>query len=138
MTGPAACLFIHGFGGAPFEMLPLSAAFAQRGYSVCVPTLPGHDDTFEAFAASRWDHWLDAMRLRYEALLAEHGRVVVVGQSMGGSLALRLAQLYRPAGVVLVSTPVFLCSLRHMAFSDWRLPFLMIDQCCRYRPGWFQ
>lgn len=134
MNPRAACLLLHGFGGGPFEMTPLARALAGAGNPVLTPTLPGHDESIEAFARTRWSDWLQAARTHYERLAAEYGRVVLVGQSMGGSLALRLAQTYEPVGVVLLSTPVFLYSFHPWAMRSPLMPFLGLLR--KLRPLW--
>lgn len=134
MSRRAACLLLHGFGGGPFEMAPLARVLADAGLAVQAPTLPGHDENIEAFARTRWNDWLQAARSHYERLAAEHERVVLVGQSMGGSLALRLAQLFRPAGVALLAAPVFLYSFHPWAMRSPLMPFMGLLR--KVRPVW--
>lgn len=134
MSRPAACLLLHGFGGGPFEMAPLARALTDAGLAVLVPTLPGHDENLDAFARTRWSDWLQAARAHYEKLEAQYGRVAVVGQSMGGSLALRLAQLYEPAAAALLAAPVFLYSFRPWAMRSPLMPFMGLLR--KVRPIW--
>ncbi|GFK95166.1 Thermostable monoacylglycerol lipase [Fundidesulfovibrio magnetotacticus] len=133
MTRPA-CLLLHGFGGEPFEMLPLAEALSARGFCVSVPLLPGHGESVEAWNRTGWPDWLACAARDYETLEREHGRVAVLGLSMGGSLSLALAQRYRPAAVVTIASPVFLYRFWPPAATDWRLPLLSLLR--RWRPVW--
>ena len=134
MPPRAACLFLHGFGGAPFEMMPLVSAFEARGFCVDAPTLPGHDATVEAWSRTRWSDWLAAACARYETLAAAHERVFVLGLSMGGCLSLALAERYPVAGVAVVAAPVYLYRFFPPEATDWRLPLTGLLR--KFRPVW--
>jgi carboxylesterase len=108
---PLGCLLLHGYAGRPFEMKFLEADLHAAGHEVETPTLPGHDGDPEAFARSRFEDWLSGAEEALGALRARCPQVVVAGFSMGGTLALALAQRHCVAGVATVSAPVFLCRL---------------------------
>lgn len=105
------CLLLHGYAGRPFEMSFLAEALQASGFHVETPTLPGHEGDPEAFARSRFEDWLYGAERALLDLEARCPRVVVAGFSMGGTLALALAQKHRPAGVATIAAPVFLCRL---------------------------
>jgi carboxylesterase len=130
----AACLLVHGFGGAPFEMLPVAEALESAGFVASVPTLPGHAATVEQWSRSRWGDWLACVSAEYERLSAAHGKVFVLGLSMGGSLCLALAQRYRAAGVAVIAAPVYLYRFLPPQATDWRLPLTGILK--KFRPIW--
>ncbi len=127
-------LLLHGFGGAPFEMQGLEAACRDAGMDTDLPVLPGHCDTVEAWSRSRWTDWLGLAVERFLALSARTDKVVVVGNSMGGSLALDIARRHGPSGVVTLGAPVFLWRLCPPEASDWRLPLLPLLRWVR--PVW--
>lgn len=133
-TGGPACLLAHGFGGSPFEMLPLAHALAAAGCAVSVPVLPGHATTVEAWSRTGWDDWLDALDREYARLAADHPRVFLMGLSMGGSLALALAQKRPAAGVVAIAAPARLYRLFPWRVPDWRMPLIPILR--HVRPLW--
>ena len=43
------CLFFHGFTATPEQFAPIGETFAQAGYNVLIPLLPGHG------IAGEWD-----------------------------------------------------------------------------------
>jgi len=134
MSSGPACLLIHGFGGAPFEMLPLVEALQGLCPVVSVPTLPGHDTTVEDWSRTSWDDWLEAVDQEYRRLEKAHSRVFVMGLSMGGSLALALAQRHSPAGVAVFAAAVYLYRFFPFEASDWRLPLTPVLR--KIRPIW--
>ncbi len=98
-------LLVHGFTGSPASMRPWAEALAARGYAVEVPLLPGHGTRWQDLNQVKWTEWYDAASAALDRLLSDCEAVVVAGLSMGGSVALRLAE-ERPddvAGVVLVN-----------------------------------
>lgn len=89
--GPAAVLLLHGAGDTPQSLRYLAEALHARGFTVHAPLLPGHGTTLRDFAHSSAARWLDGASAAYRALRAEHAWVGIVGQSMGGALAVQIA-----------------------------------------------
>lgn len=85
-------LLVHGFTATPGTMLPLGEALARRGYRVKGILLPGHGTTVDDMEHRRWPEWIGAVQDGFDQLSQECERVSVVGLSMGGTLALLLAQ----------------------------------------------
>jgi carboxylesterase len=103
-NGPDGVLVIHGFTGSPRSMRPLAEAFADAGYSVELPLLPGHGTCVEDMLPTRFEDWAGAADTAYQSLAARCNRVTVAGLSMGGTLALWLAEHHvEIAGLVLVN-----------------------------------
>lgn len=100
-------LVVHGFTGCPQSMRPLGKAFAEAGFTVELPRLPGHGTTVEDMASYRWKDWNEAAENAYRDLAARSDGVVVAGLSMGGSISIWLAQKHPEIrGVVLVNPAV--------------------------------
>jgi len=90
--GSLGVLLSHGFTGSPASMRPWGHDLADRGYTVRVPRLPGHGTTWQELNAVGWDDWYGEVDRSLTELLDQCERVAVCGLSMGGSLALRLAE----------------------------------------------
>ena len=95
---------------------------AGLGYTVRIPRLPGHGTTWQEMNRTRWQDWYDAVDTAFRALHAQCSHVVVGGLSMGGALALQLAQDHGPrvSGLVLVNPAI--------KFEDPRLVVLPVLQ----------
>lgn len=105
--GDVAVLFCHGFTGSPQSLRPWAEHHAAAGLTVRLPRLPGHGTTWRELNLTRWPDWYGCVE-RELLDLAPQRPVVVAGLSMGGALALRLAQDH-PAlvsGLVLVNPAV--------------------------------
>jgi carboxylesterase len=90
-------LLLHGLGGTALTMRPLHDGLTALGHTVHSPTLPGHGRTPAELGAVGWADWL--------AAAAAWPADVVVGQSLGGSLALALAARGGCRGVVAINPP---------------------------------
>src|SRR5260221_5884016 len=102
--GPRGALILHGFTGSPQSMRPLAEAFANAGFSVELPRLPGHGTNLDDMAATSWSDWSHAAEAAYQGLAARCESVVVAGLSMGGSLTAWLATRHpQIAGIVLIN-----------------------------------
>lgn len=90
-------LIIHGFTGSPVSVEPLAAAVTRAtGAPTAVPLLSGHGTRWQDMRRFGWKDWCDDVRRAADGLRCD--RLVVVGLSMGGALAARLAE--RDARVV--------------------------------------
>ena len=87
---------VHGLGGTGATMDLLADLLTSAGHSCLTVTLPGHGTTPEDLAGVTWVEWVAAIP----------DADVLVGQSMGGALALAAASI-RPSvrGVVAINTP---------------------------------
>lgn len=97
-------LVVHGFTGTPASLRQIAEAFAGADYDVELPRLPGHATTVDDMLTTGWADWIGEVEATRARLAARVDSVVVVGQSMGATLALRTA-LDRPelAALVLVN-----------------------------------
>lgn len=85
-------LLCHGFTSTPQSLRPWAEHHAAAGLTVRLPLLPGHGTSVEDMARTRWPDWLTVLDRALDELRERCDTVVVGGLSMGGTLALRLAQ----------------------------------------------
>jgi carboxylesterase len=105
--GPHGVLVLHGFTGNPQSMRGLAAAFADAGFAVEQPLLPGHGTSVDDLQTTGWSDWSAAAEAAYHELAGRVDRVVVAGLSMGGSLSCWLASRHPEiAGIVCVNPAV--------------------------------
>ena len=90
--GPVGVLLIHGFTGSPVSMRPWAEHLAQAGLSVNLPRLPGHGTSWQEMNRTRWPDWYAEVERAFDDLRGRCDEVFVTGLSMGGTLALRLAE----------------------------------------------
>lgn len=124
--GRTGILLSHGFTGSPASMIPWAQHLAELGYTVRVPLLPGHGTTWRDMNRTRWTDWYGELDAALTELRTTCDHVIVAGLSMGGCLALRLAE-QRGSDVdalVLVNPAVHLdrLDLRLVPALQWILP----------------
>src|SRR3974390_720897 len=102
--GSDGALVLHGFTGNPFSVRGIAEQLVVAGLTVELPLLPGHGTSVEDMLPTRWEDWSSAGDAASVDLAAPCDRVVVVGLSMGGTLACWLAQRHQEiSGLVLVN-----------------------------------
>lgn len=106
--GDVGVLLCHGFTGCPQSLRPWAEHHAAAGLTVRLPRLPGHGTRWQELNMTRWEDWYACAEGALLELTARCRAVVVGGLSMGGALALRLAQEHGPAvaGLVVVNPAV--------------------------------
>ncbi|MBD0292819.1 MAG: alpha/beta fold hydrolase [Jiangellaceae bacterium] len=112
---PIGVLLCHGLTGSPAALRQWGEYLAAAGLSVDVPLLPGHGTTWQELNTTRWPDWYAAAEQGFQRLRDRCDQVFLGGLSMGGGLALRLAEQHGPAvrGLVLVNPAI--------STKDWRL-----------------
>lgn len=98
-------LFLHGFTASPWTLRAWAAATADAGYRVSVPRLPGHGTNWRELEVTDGRDWYAAAERAFLELRDECPAVFVAGLSMGGALALQLAERHpdEVAGLLLVN-----------------------------------
>lgn len=111
---------VHGFPATPADFRPFLAEADVLGYDMAAALLPGCGTTPRDLGGQDYDSFLHHVRSEYLRLRPRYERVFLVGQSLGGTLALALAQEYcavpalAPAALAAIGAPVVLNSLvRH-------------------------
>jgi alpha-beta hydrolase superfamily lysophospholipase len=95
-------ILVHGGGGNGRILAPLAEPFAQRGWKVLAPDLPGYGLTRpEPGYTGEYAEWPAVIS---EIADAEPGPTVLIGLSMGGLTAFMAAQMSRNVNGVIATT----------------------------------
>jgi carboxylesterase len=86
--GDGAVVLVHGFPGTPDEMRPLAEAVHAAGWTAIVPLLPGFGAQIETLPERRHTEWIACVRETVQEAKRNYQRVVLLGFSMGGAVAL--------------------------------------------------
>lgn len=90
-AGSSRALLIHGFLGSPRELRPLAQELADAGVTARGVLLPGFGANIARLKEARAEDWLAAARAAWEETREGATRTTLIGFSMGGAVALRLA-----------------------------------------------
>ncbi|WP_229119081.1 alpha/beta hydrolase [Enemella evansiae] len=126
-SGEVGVLLCHGFTGTPWSMREWAEYLIEAGYRVSVPLWPGHGTTWQQLNDTTWEEWYAAAETALRELRQQCDTVFVGGLSMGGGMALRLAERQGSdiRGLVLVNPAI--------ALSDKRL--LVLPVLSRFVPS---
>lgn len=132
--GSSDCCFllIHGFTGTPYHLKPIGEYFHQKGHSVLGILLPGHGTKVEDLVHTRFYHYVAVADQYLMNLTKFYKNIFIVGFSMGGTIALKLAYLRKKhiKGIALISTPVFFNGY-YLGKLIWHSPIMILS-------GWLQ
>lgn len=111
---------IHGFPSTPADYRKLIAASDERGWDLAAPLLPGCGSDPRDLRGTEWSQYLAAVQDGWAELRPRYDGACLVGTSMGGSLALALAEetcadpALAPSAVATIGSPAVLAAwLRH-------------------------
>lgn len=96
-------LLIHGFLSSPGELRDLGTKLFKKGYAVLGMRVSGHGTTPWDLNNRTCEEWQDSVKRNYEILNAYCDKIVVIGFSGGGALALNLAST-NPKNLVSVAS----------------------------------
>ncbi len=103
--GPVGVLLSHRFTGTTSSVRPWAEHLHAAGLTVAAPRLPGHGTRWQDLNATGFDDWYAEVERAFDGLRERCSTVFAMGLSMGGTLALRLAELRadQVAGLVVVN-----------------------------------
>lgn len=109
-----AILIIHGFGGGTYDEEYLSNHLELiRNYDVFTFTLAGHDGLFKSNMTE--EEWIKSTENMIEFLIKNNYKTIyVIGHSMGGVLAARLASKYKEVKKLVLLAAAF----RYLEFKE--------------------
>jgi carboxylesterase len=115
--GRLGVLLIHGLGGTPVELRFIAQGLARLGHTIYSCQLAGHCGTPEELRRSTWREWYHTVEAAHDRLRGQCDVILAGGLSMGGILALHLAQ-NRPDGVhgLLLYAPT-------LKLDGWSMPW---------------
>lgn len=110
---PCGILMLHGFPSNPGYFLPLESPLKALELPYRIPQLRGHGaESPAALIGVTWHDWFEDAETTLEDLLVDSEKVIVIGHSMGGALALMLAANHgdKLDSIILVAAAVQLLS----------------------------
>ena len=119
----AAVLMVHGILGSPAQFEAAAKVLYGRGFTVMGVLLPGHGGSAKDFAAAKAEAWRQEVRGAVAFLKRRYERVLIVGHSMGGLLAVNEAVENGAAGVILMSTPMRVVLSPRAVYMSLRILF---------------
>jgi len=97
-------VLLHGISANKVIMQYLARAFAELGLRVYIPDLPGHGNSPGPFSPEQAESCTASLLRGLAARgMIVPNRTILAGHSMGGAIALRVADKFRPAGVIAIS-----------------------------------
>ncbi|MFC0472647.1 alpha/beta hydrolase [Halalkalibacter kiskunsagensis] len=106
----------HGFIGTPQSVRFLGEKLAEEGYSVYGPRLKGHGTHYKDLAKATRNEWFGDVERGYRVLVEHHcSSIFIIGQSMGGTLALWLGNKYPEIkGLILINAALTVPSYEYL------------------------
>lgn len=111
-------ILVHGYTGNTSQMKILGQYLNKEGYTVVAPLLPGHGTCVEDLQETKAKEWYECVENVYNEMHKDFEKIAVIGLSLGGLLAIRLAAEKKVWKLVSVASPIY--------FADKRLKWLWL------------
>ncbi len=115
--GENLVLLIHGLTGTPKEMYHIARALNEKGYSVSVPMINGHNKPISVLKRTKWQEFYGPIKSEILKYNSKYKNIFVGGLSFGALLALKLAHEF-PDKVKAV-----ICFSATFFFDGWSAPW---------------
>ncbi|EAG4937929.1 alpha/beta fold hydrolase [Listeria monocytogenes] len=100
-AGNRAVLLLHGFAGTTEDVRELGEILAENGYTVHAPNFRGHGDEPAIFLKTTPEMWYEDAVAGYRQLEKDgYNEIAIVGVTMGGVFALKMAESFSPKAIV--------------------------------------
>jgi carboxylesterase len=107
MPRDTAVLVCHGFTAQPKTVDYIAGYLERAGFAYEIPVLRGHGTKFQDLVGVKAKDWIEDAMAAYERLEKAHGKVIVVGHSMGGLVAGNVVAHYPQTPALVMIAPAF-------------------------------
>lgn len=103
-------LLLHGFTSTPYQFKNLGKFLNDKGFTVCAPLFAGHGTQPKDLSKTTYEDWIKTADQALQYLKGQTEKVYIVGNSMGGNVALYLAYKHKTGidGIITLGTPVYI------------------------------
>lgn len=115
-----AVLVIHGFNSCSKDVKILSDYLNERGIYTISPCLAGIEGTKKEWNTTTWRDWTTNAEKEFIILKEGFKKVAIIGFSMGGLVAIHLANKYGTELLTMVNTPIY-CGDRNKIIKDIKM-----------------
>ncbi len=98
-------VMFHGLTATPYQVRELGDFLYKKGITNFGARIAGHATKKSDLAKTTREEWLMSSRNAYEEFHKAHPNTIVLGFSLGGLLALNVANEYKPKGIITLATP---------------------------------
>ncbi len=114
-------LLLHGFTATTVEVRLMAKFLFDMGYTVKGPLLPGHGKAVEDMNHFSWQDLVNCAENAYQELKGKCEKIFVIGESMGGLLALSLCSDHAEIAGSMVFAPALI--VHGLSRVEWLWPF---------------
>lgn len=114
-------LLLHGFAGSRDEVRPLYECLQGENYLIEMPCLTGHEGEKAKLAKAHYEDWILDAETSYLRLSEKCEKIMIVGFSMGGLLAVNLCH-YNPTALITINTPIYYWNPKIIVENLYREP----------------
>lgn len=107
-------LIIHGFAGGTFQVQALADYLNKNGYITSCPKLKGHTGNSKDMKTANYRDWIASAEEELIRLMKKTDKIVIIGFSMGGLIAMNLACKYDIKAIVTINTPIYYWNLKRV------------------------
>jgi len=110
-----AYVLIHGLAGSRDELSYLYDYLTYKGLGAFYLILKGHEKSNKELARATYKQWLTSAEEQISSLKMQYEKIVIIGFSMGGLIAINLCDKFQFEKIVFVNTPIQYWDIKKIA-----------------------
>lgn len=117
MNKKVGFLIIHGFAGSIDDIEPLNNYLVSKDFITSCVKLKGHTGKRADLARVNYNDWISSAEESLIKLSSQCEKVIVIGFSMGGLIAVNLALKHNVSGIITLSTPIYYWDVKKICLN---------------------
>jgi carboxylesterase len=119
-------ILLHGFTASPFEMREFGYYLHKNlSCSIQIPLISGHGVNERLLNQTSYQEFINPIDELIQVKSKDYDKIILIGMSMGGSIALYLASKYKFDAVICLATPIYLPhSVHFLSVALWFKRFI--------------
>lgn len=126
-------LLIHGFAGSRDEVRALYEKLIENNIYAQMVLIKGHEGTPKDLARTTYKDWIESTRVEYLDMIEKCQKIIVVGFSTGGLIAVNLYREFKFDKLITINTPIYYWNILQVCLnikSDFKKHLPMYIKTC--------
>ncbi len=111
-TNKVGAIVVHGFNSCTEDVKTLVDYLNKHGIYAISPCLTGENGSRKAWRSTSYEDWIKNAEKEFLNLRSQCDKIIAIGYSMGGLIAMNLVEKYGADLLITISTPIYYANIQ--------------------------